>query len=270
MTASAAIRAVAVLRDRLYTARNKAKVHLFSGLAPYYIVNEFPKSGGTWLAQMLAELLGLPFPRHSLVRFEPSLVHGHYLRPGLLRNVVVLWRDPRDVIVSFYHHCYFVSEFGDVMFGNRQLVSLMKERCPFADYDDVGGNLPEFIRFISTTPVAPRYTWVDFAKVWASRPGTLQTSYEALRADCAGELTRLVHDLTGSVLAPERAAEVAERHSFARAKARAEANLAPGTEKSFVRQGSVGGWRDSFSDEACAMLDRFGYTAQLRRLGYAD
>jgi hypothetical protein len=266
--ARAGARSIAVLRDRFYTARNKTYVRLLGGMMPFYLVNEYPKSGGTWLTQMLAEAMDIPFRRNELVRLERSLVHGHYLHPTLLRNVVVIWRDPRDLLVSFYHHCYFVVEFHDRKFGNKQLVSLMRERCPVADYDDVAGNLPRFIRFISTTPVAPRFTWPEFAAVWANRPGTVQTSYESLRADTPGELTRIVRALGGLALDPDRAGRIAEAHSFDRAKAKAEAELPAGAERSFVREGSLGGWRRHFGDEALAELARHGYGAPLAALGY--
>ena len=261
-------RGLIVLRDRLYTARNKAYVRLFARSVPFYVVNEFPKSGGTWLTQMMSDAMDLPFHRNAFVKLERAVIHGHYLNPIGLGNVVVLWRDPRDVIVSFYHHCYFVSEYADVMFGNRQLVSLMKERCPFADYNDVRTNLPAFIRFISTTPVAPRYSWAKFVSIWANRPGTIQTSYEALRADTAGELTRIIKAVSGQDLSPEHAAQVAEAHSFARAKAAADRNKTASTERSFVREGSVGGWQTQFSDAALQELVKCGYTEGIRRLSY--
>lgn len=263
-----ASRSVAVLRDKLYTARNKVLVRGLGGRLPYYLINEFPKSGGTWLTQMVSDAIGLPYYRNDFVRLEPSVVHGHYLNPALLRNVVVLWRDPRDLLVSYYHHCFFVAEFHDAKFGNKQLVARMRERCPFADYDDVRGNLPAFIRFVSTTPVAPRYTWPEFVAVWADRPGTVQARYEALRGDPARELRRIVRELTGQPLAAERSAEIAELRSFARAKRAADDARDSVVERSFVRQGSVGGWRDSFSDAALAELDRFGYSAAMAKLGY--
>lgn len=259
---------IASIPDRLYTARNKLYVRLGNRLIPYYLVNEFPKSGGTWLSQMLASALELPFRRNDLVRFEPSIVHGHYLNPALLRNVVIIWRDPRDLIVSFYYHSYYVAEFNDRKFGNKHLVTLMKERCPFSDYEDIRSNLPRFIDFISTDPVAPRYTWPDFVYRWAHRDDVVQTRYEALRADTTGELARIVQGLTGNHLAPERASEIAERYSFARAKARAEAEHYPGAEKSFVREGSLGGWRRHFTPVAEQRLEQFGYLDALKRLGY--
>ncbi|MGN6497091.1 MAG: sulfotransferase domain-containing protein [Tsuneonella sp.] len=261
-------RAFNVLKVRAFTARNKFLVRACNRIVPYYVVNEFPKSGGTWLTQMLADALQLPFRRNELVRIEPSLVHGHYLHPALIGKAVVMWRDPRDVIVSFYHHCYFRDEFADRIFGNGDLVALMKQRRPFGDYRAVRDNLPQFIEFISTTPVAPRFTWPQFARNWAGRRGTVQTSYERLRAGTGGELVRIVSALGARPIGLARAEAIAEDHSFANAKARAERGLPAGAEKSFVREGSVGGWQAHFSPEALGMLSRFGYAEPMRELGY--
>lgn len=256
-------------KDRLFAARHKALVHLLSGVLPYYVVNEFPKCGGSWLTEMLSDALELPFRRNEPVRIEKALVHGHFLRPGLMQNVVVLWRDPRDVLVSLYHHCFFVSEYADQLFGNGRLVARMRDALRFEDYDDVAANLPAFIRYIHETPVVPRFTWPDFAARWIDRSDAVHTSYEALRKDTAPELVRIVRDLTGLPLELDRAAAIAQEHSFARARAKSEQNLAPGA-RPFVRSGSVGGWRASFTPEAEALLDRFGYSPLMRRLGYGS
>ena len=45
------------IASRFAAARHKFYVRAFSGVAPYLLVNEFPKSGGTWLAQMMSEAL---------------------------------------------------------------------------------------------------------------------------------------------------------------------------------------------------------------------
>lgn len=253
-------------RDRIFAFRHKVLVHLLSGVLPYYVVNEFPKCGGSWLTEMLADALDLPFRRNEPVRVEKALVHGHFLRPGLLRNVVVLWRDPRDVLVSLYHHCFFISEYADQLFGNGKLVAGMRQALPFADYDDVAANLPAFIAYIHENPVVPRFTWPDFARQWAERD-VVHTSYEALRADTPEELARVVGALAGVSLDNARATMIAERHSFARAKAKSEQNLAPEA-RPFVRSGSVGGWRAQFGPEAEALLDRHGYRPLMERLGY--
>ena len=146
----------------------------------------------------------------------------------------------------------------------------MKLNLPFDDYWDVRANLPQFIRFVSTTPFAPRFTWISFVNAWAGRPGTVQTSYEKLRHDTASELARIVGELTGVCLLPDRAAQVAENHSFAKAKAKAKATsrTKEGVEMLFVREGSTGGWRNHFSVEAIAELEALGYGEPMRRLGY--
>ncbi|RFF27866.1 MULTISPECIES: sulfotransferase domain-containing protein [unclassified Wenzhouxiangella] len=250
------------IKGRWPAVRHKAFVRGFSGLAPYYLVNEFPKSGGTWLAQMLSDALDIPFRRNAPIRFEHSVTHGHFLSPLGLRNVIVLWRDPRDMLVSFYYHCYFLNEK-----CNAPLVRLMKARCPFEDYTNIRGNLPDFIRFITQTPASPRFTWPQFVRVWAHRPATVQTSYEALRTDTTGELSRVAEVLSGKPLPEGQAAEVAERHSFARAKQEAERARSPDAEISFVREGALGGWRRHFTTEAEAAFRQNGYEEALSLIG---
>ena len=248
---------------RLRGLRKKAYVHAFAGSAPYYIVNEFPKSGGTWLAEMLADVLDLPFRRRGAIAHEPSIVHGHFLRPGRLRNVVAIFRDPRDVIVSLYFHCYFVNDR-----ANEALVAATKARLPFDDYSDLRVNLPHFIRSISTVPAVPNFTWPQFADVWAQRPGTWVTTYEALRADTEGELSRIVASLIGQAPDEARIAQVVDHFSLARAKRRHEEQMRAGTEVPFVREGSLGGWRKHFTPESESLLAEFGYDEPMRKLGY--
>jgi sulfotransferase family protein len=251
------------IKRRWPAVRHKAFVRGLSGFAPYYVINEFPKSGGTWLALMLSDALDLPFRRNAPIRLERAITHGHFLSPIGLHNVVVLWRDPRDILVSFYYHCYFLNEH-----SNAALVRLMKARCPFDDYTDVRNNLPTFIRFLSEAPVSPSFTWPQFAAIWTGRKGTVQTSYEALRADTPRELARIAEALTGVPLPTDRALEVSERHSFARAKQAADQVTPAHAEVSFVREGSLGGWRRYFTPHVDAALRDGGFEAPMRLLAY--
>jgi hypothetical protein len=250
------------MRVRANAVRHKAFVRLFSSMAPYYIVNEFPKSGGTWLAQMLSAAFELPFRRNQPIRFEPSVTHGHFLSPFMLRNVVLIWRDPRDIIVSYYFHCYFENEH-----HNKMLVSIMKSQLPFSDYNDIRANLPDFIRFVTETPNSPSFSWPRFARVWSKLETVSSTSYEALRVDPSGELERLFFELSGTKVEECKAEAIAEEFSFYNQKSLVLASGAA-SEKSFLREGSVGGWKRHFSLEAEVALERGGYYEPMRALGY--
>lgn len=251
------------LTSLAYILNRKAMPRLFSGRMPYYVVNEYPKSGGGWIAQMLSAALGLPFPRHRPLGLQPAVAHGHFLNATGLRNVLLVWRDPRDVAVSYYFHCYFVNEF-----HNREFVMRMKERLPFDDYTDVRANLPRFLHFVNETPLSPGFTWARFARQWAARPQVTHIRYEDARTDCAGELARVVRSLTGRTLPAREAAAVSDAYAFERAKARAEKDVRRrGAELSFVREGSVGGWRRHFTPEAEELADRY-FAEAARPLGY--
>ena len=41
-------------------------MHTLTTYFPLYVVNEYPKSGGTWVGQMLSDALDIPFPRNRL------------------------------------------------------------------------------------------------------------------------------------------------------------------------------------------------------------
>ena len=71
---------------------------------PLFLVTEFPKSGGSWVCQLLSAYLQLPYPRNVRPRIESSVLHGHMLYHRRHRNVTVVLRDGRDVMVSAYYH----------------------------------------------------------------------------------------------------------------------------------------------------------------------
>jgi hypothetical protein len=233
-------------------------VHLLSGALPLYVVNEFPKSGGTWVGQMLGRALGVPFPRNRLPVLRPSIMHGHYLESWGMKNVVVVWRDGRDVMISWYHQQLLTHEW------NERQVRRSRRELPLDDYDDVLRNLPAFIEYAFSRPHSPRFSWADFVRRWHGRKDAIHVRYEDLRGDTSGELRRVVEGLTGERLSPEEASGIAEEFSFER-----QAGRQPGEENksSFLRKGVVGDWRGHFSPEAREAFDRYAGD-ELIVLGY--
>ena len=250
------------LFTRIYDKENEliraGLVHLLSGALPLYVVNEFPKSGGTWVGQMLGRALGVPFPRNRLPTLRPSIMHGHYLEPWGMKNVVVAWRDGRDVMVSWYHQQLIPHEW------NERQVRKSRRELLLEDYEDVYGNLPAFIEYAFTRPHSPRFSWADFVRRWHGRKDAMHVRYEDLRQDTAGQLRRLVRRLTGERLSLEEATAIAEEFSFER-----QAGRQPGEEnkRSFLRKGVVGDWRSHFSPEAREDFNRYAGD-ELIRLGY--
>jgi sulfotransferase family protein len=250
------------LFSRVYDKENEliraGLVHMLSGALPLYVVNEFPKSGGTWVGQMLGRVLGVPFPRNRLPVLRPSIMHGHYLSPWGMKNVAVVWRDGRDVMVSWYHQQLIAHEWNELQ------VRRSRRELPLKDYGDVYGNLPAFIEYAFTKPHSPPFSWADFVRRWRDRKDATHVRYEDLRRDTAGELRRVVLGLTGEQLSPEEATAIAEEFSFER-----QAGRQPGEEdkRSFLRKAVVGDWRNHFSREARETFDRYAGD-ELVLLGY--
>ncbi len=250
------------LFSRIYEKENEliraGMVHLLSGTLPLYVVNEFPKSGGTWVGQMLGRALGVPFPRNRLPVLRPSIMHGHYLNPRGIKNAVVVWRDGRDVMVSWYHQQLIPHEW------NEQQVSRSRRELPLEDYTDVYGNLPAFIEYAFTRPHSPRFSWSDFVRRWHGRKNAIHVRYEDLRKDTAGELRRVILGLTGKRLRREAATSIAEEFSFERQAGRQSGEE---NKRSFLRKGVVGDWRSHFSPEARETFDRYAGD-ELIHIGY--
>jgi hypothetical protein len=250
------------LYSRIYDKENElirvGMVHLLSGVVPLYVVNEFPKSGGTWVGQILGRVLGVPFPRNRFPVFRTSVMHGHYLRPWGMKNVAVVWRDGRDVMVSWYHQQLIPHEW------NRTQVARSRRELPLDDYDDVYGNLPAFIEYAFTKPHSPDFSWASFVRRWHARKEAVHIRYEDLRRDTPGELRRIAWKVAGKKVSLERASAVAQEFSFERQSGRRSGEENKG---SFLRKGVVGDWRSRFGPEAREVFDRYA-GEELILLGY--
>jgi hypothetical protein len=209
----------------------------------------FPKSGSTWFRLVLWHIINLqecdgravdirtvdempalgytnllnPWPYESLPRIIK--IHQPY-RPLLFarpRRAILLMRDPRDVMVSYYHMA-------------------QATRAPRGRFEGV---FSDFIRH-------PRFglkAWMCHYDSWQSR-ATLVVRYEAMREDTAREYRRVFRALGVSVGSDilERAIE---QTAFGRLK-KLEAEKGMAEEKfddsfTFFRSGKAGQWPSYFS-----------------------
>jgi hypothetical protein len=239
-----------VLSSKIEQAWRLASLHYLSAVIPIVLVTEFPRSGGTWLSQMLAECLELPFPRNRIPPPRKSLLHGHYPPSKNFRRLpCVFWlaRDGRDVMVSLYHHYLLWNEKNrkwpaDILYHRKML--------RFDDYEDVRSNLAAFMEFSFTHRPSPfvKFThpgnWASFNRAWLEQDALpasklVEVRYEALLKDGAAELARILTTATGESPSPTVVEAVVDRYRFD-----AQAGRKRGEEdsSSFLRKGVAGDW----------------------------
>ena len=235
--------------------------HLVTQAFPLYVVNEYPKSGGSWIGDMLSDAIGVPFPRNRLPMLKSSILHGHMMHSWNMHNVLLVWRDGRDILVSQYYHSLFENNR-----GNAFAVRKARADLNFKDYDDIKANLPKFMEYVYETKKHPAFSWKDFANKWACSNSCVHVKYEMMRTKPVDELLRIVRELTGKNAPKESIQEIVDSYSFERMSGRK-----PGEEskKSFLRKGVVGDWKNHFNFDA---RERFQYYAGdvLIRLGYEN
>ncbi len=223
---------------------------------PFYYVAEHPKSGGTWLAQMVSDYLVLPFPRYSVLPITfSSVIQNHWRYQPRLKRVFYIYRDGRDVMTSFYFDRIRVARYAQRPASAH--LNRTYERLFGRNYDpqDVVTHLPRFIEFEFENPGrgTPLH-WRDHVIDWVQpgRPDIAYLSYEQLRQDCAGTLSRVLGRLLDQEPDPWRIETTVEKMSMQRQTGRK-----PGKSdlSQHIRKGVVGDWKNHFSREAAEIFD---------------
>ena len=247
-------------RHRLNNLIKQAMVRDIPGFGPAKIVlTEHPKSGGTWVSQMIAEYLDIPNPLDSLPPRRRCVLHGHYLNVADANDTIVLWRDGRDVVVSHYYYHLFHRRTTMPGWAEKQ-----QERLGIRDARDIRRNLPGYIQYCFTDGPPYNMTWASFVEIWKNRSGYLETSYEAVREDPGRELKRIFR-----LIAPVNIDEAKLEACIAKFSFEKVTGRKPGQEDtySFARKGIVGDWKNHFTREAREIFDHYAGQA-LIELGY--
>jgi len=232
---------------RLNAASRLALVMGGNPFATLPLINEYPKSGGSWMAQMLAEALEIPFPRNRLPLLRSSILHGHYRAERVRLPSAMVWRDGRDVMVSLYFH-----RLGENNFSSTAARQAARQALGIDDPEDVERYLPRFIELVVRGETHPWYHWGDFVENWQNHPRLVaEVKYEDMLRDSANALMH-VSKAFGHPLDHARAAEIATRFSF-----QSQAKRVPGQEEtsSYLRKGVAGDWKSKFSQEAREVFD---------------
>ncbi|MBA2540906.1 MAG: sulfotransferase domain-containing protein [Deltaproteobacteria bacterium] len=230
----------------------------------------YPKSGNTWVRFLVANLIHAEPTDFESMETRVPTIYKHtsrelagFDRPRVLKSheyfdpryprVVYVVRDPRDVIVSYYHYSLRKGFIGE------------------------GHSLEEFGREFVHGRSNKFGTWQENVASWlaarADSPAFLLVRYEDLRSKCAHELSRIAR-LLGRTTDDATIARAVEASSFERMRA-LEAKSGGATlhlkhkraDVPFVRKGTVGGWKQELPDSVRASIEGT-WAPLMKRLGY--
>ncbi|MGB7288367.1 MAG: sulfotransferase domain-containing protein [Salaquimonas sp.] len=229
-----------------------------NGFTKPVVLTEYPKSGGTWLSQMISAALEIPYPRNRLPHLSSQIIHGCYLNVNKNIDTVVVWRDGRDTMVSFYYHLMFEKPITSSRFSKR-----LRGLLSASDPHDIQKLLPAFIEWTFNGGY-PRYSWATFVDKWKLNSPRITTSYESINENPSEELKRVLTLLGRSDISTSSIDTIVHEFSFEKQSSRK-----PGDEdvKSFVRKGIVGDWKNVFNDECRELFNHYA-GEQLISLGY--
>jgi hypothetical protein len=222
----------------------------------------FPKSGNTWVQYLLAGLLcGVDttlcsdallqeivpdvheYPSYRRCT-QPMFFKSHHLpRPGY-RRVIYLLRDGRDAMVSYFHHY-------NALFPGMDFATLVR------------------------TAPGLLSRWHEHVEAWLANPygaELLVVKYEDLINDPVAQLRRIC-TFAGIEADESRLIHASEAASFANMKQHEKRlgwdHSTWPKDKSFVRRGTVGSYRDEMPPEVLALFQAEA-GATLLKTGYRD
>lgn len=218
----------------------------FKEAVPLVFVTGYPKSGTTWLTQMTADYLQLPFPRYLILPVAfPAVMHGHKTVSPRDPHGIYLVRDGRDALVSLFFHLHRDISDGDnptMPRRHRRIFPGLKNKA------EVGKNLTAFIKREMRHATASPCNWYTHVMSFyrAPRADWAVVRYEDLLADGFTTFSRAMEVLTGAPVDEARARAALDKFTFSKQAGRKAGDERQGK---FLRKGQAGDWRNHFTRE---------------------
>ena len=216
-----------------------------------YWVIEFPRSGGTWVASMIADYLQIPMPKESYLPIAcQAVVHGHFAVTRGLSHVVYVIGDARDAAVLMAFNDYRRYVHG-TSFDRAQVARRYRSLTGKPITDET---LPEILPAATSRSGCAGRSALAW-KLGAARhrvgpalqPAADTRRYEDLHRNPVVQLRHIIECLTDNQADGQRLQTSIEKFSFERQTNRRPGEADPLSSK---RKGVVGDWRSYFTREA--------------------
>ena len=248
-----------MIKAKLISGQRYIYWNYLGGITSNVRINEFPRSGGTWLSKMLAELLALPFPQNSFIPVERCIEHAHYKGPFNDKTIYVI-RDGRDVMTSAFFHflTYRKNKPKHLVDKWRRIVGYSNESEPelfmasfiskFSKNFTIGGRTTSWSEHVSSFEKNDsKVLVIKYEKMLQSCEEVLIDACQFLEIEPQKEIVDIVNNNSFEKLAKRKRGVEVENH--------------------FYRKGISGDWQNYFNDEALNAFSNLHGEA-LREWGY--
>jgi len=250
-------------RNKVYFVFNGMLVKLFCNRLNVVHVVEFPKCGGSWVRNMIRVYLGKELFLNDRFISNDDVVLTHKQFTGIYKKPVVVFRDPRDMYVSFYHY--------ETSYQNKSHKPAIYKYFTHDEKLDVRENFANYLRAKLLKQSHPWFYYSQFVNGWVSRPNICKIRYEDCLEDAEKELIKIIRYIDKDVDL-DKIASTVEETSFAsitKKKYGVSRGAGEADNTKFHRKGVAGDWKNYFNEETCYLIDRLeGET--LKVLGYEN
>ena len=269
-----------VIKNLKNKVENLTRLVFINTIAPInnsVVLVEYPKSGGTWLGQLISSYFNIAFPRNEFPSIKRILYHGHY-KPiyNIKKNkqIVLLVRDGRDVMVSLYHHQLLWNDKNKL---HPKDVNYHRKSVPFTDFENVSKNMKAFIEYTFTESPSKinHFTymgnWTEFNESWLKErdesDNIYLVRYEDLLSDTLGTMKKMLEEFfkIDNINEVDLKA-IVDKYSFEN-----QTNRKKGEEvkNSFLRKGISGDWKNYFDEAAEKEFMKFA-SKTMKKLKYTN
>ena len=229
---------------------------------PQYFVVGFPRSGTSWLSEIVADYYNLPRPRHYYLPVAfAAVLHTHFKPNRRFTNTFYIYRDGRDSYASSYFKSLRLMKDDPGFVRTPLFKRLFEGRTDNLTREDHQKN---FLAYLKEEFRRGKH-WANHIDEWQQastvNPGIAILTFEGLLNNPEKEMEHAISAISGNV-DKEMLSGVIFKNSFAQQISRPKEQ-----HRTILRKGKKNSWKECFSQEAAEYFnERCG--AKLIELGY--